>query len=76
MLEWFFHTFSNGVATYTMGWRLLSVVENLEKDIFQCALHAILLSYGDVPSMLVRALIVLLDVRPSLPKMSRVSSTR
>ena len=40
MLECFFHIFSSGVAAYTIGWRLLSVVENLEKDIFQCALHA------------------------------------
>jgi hypothetical protein len=47
MLECFFHIFSSGVAAYTVGWPLLSIVENLEKDIFQCALHAILLSYGD-----------------------------
>jgi hypothetical protein len=47
MLECFFHIFSSGVVAYTVGWPLLSIVENLEKDIFQCALHAILLSYGD-----------------------------
>jgi hypothetical protein len=42
----FSHVFQRR-SCYAVGTLLLSVVENLEKDIFQYALHAILRSYGD-----------------------------